>query len=261
MRLCALNVHTWADARGRSNVQAVIEFLRELDCDVVTLHEVLREGETLARVADALEMQHAFGAAAWLGNAILARHPLRAAATTPGPAGYEEGRCVLAATVLSPDGSLDVCATHLDPRYEDTRLEELDLLLAAADARAPEHVLMGDFNALRLADYPPAALAQVRAMRAANDKEEPRGEVIARLDARGYLDAFRLARAGGRAGYAAALVAPPPEGAPVTCWAGTRVDYVWATEALLARFALRAATHVPTAASDHAAVVIDLAPR
>ena len=60
--------------------------------------------------------------------------------------------------------------------------------------------------------------------------------------------------------YAAALTQPLPPSLGATCWVGTRIDYAWGTSALLGRFVPTAAMVVPCAASDHAAVVVDLAP-
>lgn len=260
MRVGVLNVHIWSDARSRSNVDAVIELLGSLDCDVVTLHEVLRDGPQLDRVARALSMRYELGAAAWLGNAVLSRHPIERVETHEITASYEEGRCVVCATIAAPDGAFDVCATHLDPMYEQTRLDELARLEAALSKRAGAHLVTGDFNALRLTDYNGSALADVRSKRARADREEPRGDVIARLDALGYFDAYRLARAGHVGEYREALLRPLPVAECSTCWVGTRIDYVWASPAMLDRYAVTAARHVPTECTDHAAVVVEFAP-
>ena len=179
---------------------------------------------------------------------------------SPVTAGAEEGRCAVTATVQTPEGDFDVCATHLDPWYEETRLGELHRLAAALGQRAPAHAVMGDFNALRLADYSLAGLATVREGRATHDREEPRGDVTARMDALGYVDLVRLAQAGDLTRYREALGAPLPHGLRATCWFGTRVDYAWASAPLLARYAVARAEHVATDATDHAAVVVDLTP-
>jgi len=260
MRLCTLNVHLWSDRAGRGNVDRVIDLLASLRCDVVALQEVIADGAQLARVARSLGMRHALGAESWLGNALLSAHPLDAVAVSPITAGAEEGRCAVTATVRAPEGSFDVCATHLDPWYEKTRLGELNRLAAAMGERAPAHVVMGDFNALRLADYGPAGLAVVREGRATHDREEPRGDVSARMDALGYVDLIRLAQAGDPTRYREALGAPLPDALRATCWFGTRVDYAWTSAPLLARYAVARAEHVATDATDHAAVVVDLTP-
>jgi len=260
-RLCSLNVHLWSDRAGRGNVDRVVALLASLRCDVVALQEVIADGAQLDRVARSLGMRHALGAESWLGNALLSAHPLDAVEASPVTAGAEEGRCAVTATVQTPEGDFDVCATHLDPWYEETRLGEFDRLAAAMGGRAPAHVVMGDFNALRLADYTPASLAAVREGRAAHDREEPRGDVTARMDALGYVDLVRLAHAGDLARYRESLGAPLPPALRATCWVGTRVDYAWASAALLARYAVARAEHVATDASDHAAVVVELVAR
>lgn len=261
MRLCTLNVHLWSDAAGRSNVDRVIELLRGLDCDVVALQEVLREGGTLARVADALGLHHALGAEAWLGNALLAKRPLEAVEVAPLTVGYEEGRCAVIATVRTAQGPLDVCALHLDPHYEVTRLRQLARFSEAIARRAAAHLVLGDFNALRLSDYPADALAAVVAARARHDREEPRGEVVAQMDALGYVDLVRLARAPSSGAYRDALRTPLPDGARATCWAKTRIDYVWASPDAMAQRSLVRAAIVESDASDHHPVVVELAPR
>ncbi len=260
VRVCVLNVHLWSDKRSRSNVDAVIELLASLDCDVVTLHEVLRDGPQLERVARELSMRHHLGTASWLGNAVLSRHPIERAETVEITSTYEEGRCVVSATVAAPEGPFDVCATHLDPGYEATRLGELKHLEAALSKRASEHLVTGDFNALRLTDYNGSALADVRSARARADREEPRGDVIARLDALRYFDTYRLARTADPELYREALLRPLPVTECATCWVGTRIDYVWASPAMLTRYRVTAARHVSTDATDHSAVVVDLAP-
>lgn len=259
MRLCSLNVHLWSDRAGRGNVDRLIELLGPLGCDLIALQEVVADGPQLERLARSLGMRHAVGAESWIGNALLTPHALEDVAVTAVTAGAEEGRCVVAATVVGPTGRLDVASTHLDPGYEDTRLGELERLVAALGQRAPAHAVFGDFNALRLEDYTLAALAAVREGRATHDREEPRGDAVARMDAAGYVDLVRLARAGDLGAYREALRAPLAYEDRVTCWFGTRVDYAWASPALLARYAVARATHVRTDATDHAAVLVELA--
>ena len=261
MRFCTLNVHLWSDAAGRSNVDRVIDVLRGLDCDVVALQEELREGAQLARVASALGLHHALGAEAWLGNALLAKRPLEAVEVAPLTVGYEEGRCALIATVRVDRGPLDVCALHLDPHDERTRLRQLARFSEAIARRDPAHLVLGDFNALRLSDYPDDALDAVRVARTRHDREEPRGDVIAQMDALGYVDLLRLMRAATPGAYRDALLTPLPDGARATCWAKTRIDYAWASPAALALRSLVRADIVETDASDHHAVVVEFVPR
>jgi endonuclease/exonuclease/phosphatase family metal-dependent hydrolase len=258
MRICTFNVHLWADAQGRSNTGRVIELLRSLDCDVVALNEVLRQGGQLARVAAELGMDHAYGEASWLGNALLSKRPLRHVETFQLARLCDEARSALVATVDGPAGPFDVCATHLDVQHEATRLGQLESLRRAMETRAAPHLVLGDFNAVRLADYTPAALAVLRAHRAAGHREEPRSDVVTSMDRWGYKDGFRLARAGDLAAYPAEIERPLPDDDLATCWAGTRIDYIWATPVLLDGVRVRACRRVHSDTSDHLPVLIEL---
>jgi endonuclease/exonuclease/phosphatase family metal-dependent hydrolase len=189
--------------------------------------------------------------------ALLSKRPLRSVETFQLSC-RDEARCALVATVDGPAGPFDVCSTHLDPQREPTRLEQLENLRRAMETRAASHLVMGDFNAVRLTDYTPAALDALRARRLANGREQPHGDVVARMDRWGYLDGLRLARAGDLASYPAELARALPEGDLPTCWAGTRIDYFWVTPALLDGSRVRACRRVESDASDHHPVVLDL---
>ena len=260
VRICTFNVHLWTDAHGRSNTEAVTALLRSLDCDVVGLNEVLQGGSQLARVAGELGMHHAYGEASWLGNALLSKRPLRSVKTFQLTRDAGEARSLLCATVDGPAGPLDVGTTHLDVLHEATREGQLEALRRALKRRASTHLVMGDFNALRLADYAPPALETIRALRATNGREEPRGEVVAAMDGWGYLDGFRLARAGSIDAYAAELASPLPDGEISTCWVGTRIDYVWLSPAVLDASRVQRCFRMQSDASDHLPVVLDLEP-
>ena len=105
------------------------------------------------------------------------------------------------------------------------------------------------------------ALDAVRAARARHDREEPRNDVVAQMDALGYVDLLRLGRAPAPDAYRDALRTPLPDGARATCWAKTRVDYAWASPGAMTLRSLARADIVETDASDHHAVVVELAPR
>jgi endonuclease/exonuclease/phosphatase family metal-dependent hydrolase len=258
MRIATFNVHHWVDARFHANTAAIQELLRALRCDVVALNEVPRDRLGLDRVAHALGLQAAFGEASDLGNALLSPHPLRDVRTVPLGSGEAEARSVLLATAQTPAGPIEVCCTHLDPDWESERLAQLADLKGAVDGSCDAaHVVVGDFNALRLSDYAPDRLAAVAAMRARGEREPPLGDAVRRMDAWGYLDCVRLARAGSVEDYARELEAPLPLADVATCWAGTRIDFVWASPAFVARHFPRAWRRVASDASDHSPVVVD----
>jgi exonuclease III len=74
---------------------------------------------------------------------------------------------------------------------------------------------------------------------------------VRRLDAAGYVDAVRLA-------HGVDSQRPLPPSLRSTCWAGTRVDYVWLDRRLAARLRGADADVVQTDVSDHLPVVVDL---
>ena len=261
MRLCTFNVHMWSDASGRSNTGAVLEVLRQLSCDVVALNEVPRRGQQLEKLAHELASDYAFAEAGGLGNALLSRRPLRDVRVVSLGGNSIDPRSALLATVDTDAGPLDLACTHLDPIREPERIDQLEVLHRALAARDAAHVVAGDFNALRLTDYGPAALHAVRRMREQSGWEMPLGDVVACMDAWGYVDCFRFARAGGLDAYARELATPLPDDELPTCWAGTRIDFIWASRAALDVFVPARCWRVETEASDHRPVVVDFALR
>ncbi|MFO0547213.1 MAG: endonuclease/exonuclease/phosphatase family protein [Polyangiaceae bacterium] len=242
MRFATFNVHGFADAAGRSSTARVIALLRELDCDLVALNEVPTRSGSLGRVASALELHSAFASAGFLGNALLSRAAMKTAEHEL-PVADVELRSALVARVDTSIGPLRIAATHLDPHSEDVRLAQLAALEAHLDGDAVD-LLAGDFNALSLSDYDEAALAQVAAMRRANSREAPRGELVQSMTR--WRDARTLTALSSRVGPLA------------TCWAGTRIDYVWLSAALAARVRVARYEVRDTGASDHAIVVVEL---
>lgn len=260
MKLCTYNVHGWADADGRSNTERVRDLLKSLDCDVVMLNEVLTNTGQLARIADELSLYRGIAAAGgMLGNALISKTPLIEQEFVTLTAGYGEVRSGMVASVATDDLHVTVCATHLDHRHEDDRLKQLKKLLKELSAREGDAiVLAGDFNALRLTDYDREALNGVRAVRAKNHWEAPRDDVIEHMDRAGWIDAFRLARAGSLERYDATLGdALAPEGL-ASCWIGTRIDYFWLPRTSLSRVKVTRCERIESDASDHYPVVLEI---
>ena len=251
----------WSDAAGRRNRRAVSELLGRLRCDVVALNEVPRHGRRLATLARELGLHHAFADAGPIGNALLSRRPLENVRVVSLGHGFAEPRSALIATVATASGPIDVACTHLDASREPERIAQLDDLLGALASRAPAHLIVGDFNALRLSDYRPEALRAVRAMRKLSAVEAPTGKLIARLDRAGYIDCYRFARAGSLARYARQLGSPLPDDQLPTCWAGTRIDFIWASRAALATLSPTRCWRIDSDASDHVPVVAEFARR
>lgn len=270
MRLLTYNIHGWKGADGQVAVARLARVIEASRADVVALNEVFHPftppGESrpaLDRLADALDMQYAFGVAltpqfafaplASYGNALLTRYPLLAHAghhLTP-VSGHEQ-RGLLEARVLLPDGrrTLSIYVTHLDHRSEAVRLTQLSAALQwTVRDRGRPHVLMGDFNALAPGDYadrPDAleALAQDPDLR---HMVSDGMQVVPRLLKAKYVDAAAHSRRAAEATY--------PSQAPQV-----RIDYIFLAEPLAAALSdcRLWQTDETAVASDHLPVLAEL---
>jgi endonuclease/exonuclease/phosphatase family metal-dependent hydrolase len=250
LRVCTLNVHAWRDENDVDRVDEVVLFLSGIQCDLVMLNEVPSPDGALAHVAKALKMHVAYAPASFAGNALLSRTPLSHARSVPLNAtrSAEVRSAVIAQTIIHGEEYLVACV-HLDHRREVARLEQVARLHAELAKHHAHIVVGGDFNALRMSDYPPDVLAQIAAHRDATHWEAPAGNVVARMDAWGYVDALRLSQN---------TSGPLPPHLARTCWAGTRIDYIWLSTSLAS-----GATQVDGAVadidvSDHKPVVVTL---
>lgn len=251
VRFCTFNVHAWCDASGRRRVAETIDVLARTRADVVVLNEVLsHDDHALAQVAAGLGMRASFAPAAWGGNAVLTRTDQVATRRLVLDDAHGEARSAALVEIATPIGPLVVVGTHLDHRREAVRLRQVQLLLDVLAVVDTPHMIAGDFNALRTSDYPPERLAAITARRRRSAHEPPSDDVVRHLDAAGYVDAVRLA-------HAADLQRPLPLSLRSTCWAGTRVDYVWLDRRLVARVRKAAAKVVKTDVSDHLPVVVE----
>jgi endonuclease/exonuclease/phosphatase family metal-dependent hydrolase len=251
LRICTLNVHAWRDVDDVARVDDIVLFLSGIQCDLVMLNEVPSPDGELAHVANALKMHVAYAPASFAGNALLSRTPFlstRSVVLTANRAA-EVRSAVIAETVIHGESCLVACV-HLDHRREVARLEQVARLHAELAKHHQKHVVVGgDFNALRLSDYPPDVLAQIAAHRAATQWEAPAGNVVARMDAWGYVDALRLSRN---------TSGPLPPELARTCWAGTRIDYIWLSTSLASRAAQVDGAVADVDVSDHKPVVVTL---
>ena len=159
----------WRHGDHERRRPAILTALRGLDPDVIALQEVWSlDTEDLATLLAAdLGMHAAFGASPdpspWqrglggapygIGNAVLARWPVRGTGTEGLPAGREPGTRTLHGTVVdTPAGSCPVWSVHLDSSLIGSagRVEQVRVIARRVVAAPPTDLpplVAGDFNA------------------------------------------------------------------------------------------------------------------
>jgi endonuclease/exonuclease/phosphatase family metal-dependent hydrolase len=132
--------------------------------DLLGMQEVVRleagEGDALDQaqaVAAGFGYHVAFARAhdeRWLGNAALSRWPIaRSAAFELPRSGTDERRTLLYARVVSPFGDIPFFVTHLNWKFEEGHVREVQVreIVQCIEALAPQAafpaILVGDFNA------------------------------------------------------------------------------------------------------------------
>lgn len=256
MRIASFNVHYFTNRSLVPSQEPMAEFLRALSCDAIVLQEVPEDQRELNEIASALGMHARFAPASELGNALLSRQPPLWFSVERLQAGTSEARSVFAAGLSWAGGICSLFGTHLDPLSEATRMAQLGQLLAwlRQHDRQGLTLLAGDFNSLCLDDYDAASLARIHAHRQAGGIDPPEFAVTAHLRTSGFVDLWRAASAT-KARLAA--TAEQAESELATCWAGTRIDYLWAAADLAQHARLLDCRHVATTTSDHSLVVAD----
>ncbi len=233
MKVLTYNIHGWLTPDGAANLDLVAEVIAASGADLVGLNEVFHpwpasDGPALAALAHRMGMAYAFGPTLVegqsprktpYGNALLSRWPILAYAAhrlppTPG----HEPRGLLETRILLPAGrALTIYGVHLDHRLEAVRMTEW----AAAQTwlgreRGRPHLVMGDFNALALSDYPtPDVQAAVARHNADQGWVPPAFDLVPQALKAGYMDAF--VQAGGQPRGGATWPNPQPE---------RRIDYI-----------------------------------
>lgn len=152
----------WRFGPWEERLPLIVDELRSVDADVIALQEVwVADGTSSADViADALGLERVTAAEAefepgvFFGNAVLSRWPITGSdhrRLPPGEAN-DERRLVLRADVDGPRGPLQVFSTHLNWRFDQSDVRQLQVetiadFVQASRPRAYPPIICGDFNA------------------------------------------------------------------------------------------------------------------
>lgn len=152
----------WRFGPWEERLRRIVDELRRVDADVVALQEVwAADGTSSADViADELGLERVSAAdlemspGVLFGNAVLSRWPIEGSEVVRLPAGdaNDERRLILRADVDGPNGPLQVFSTHLNWRFDQSAVRQLQVEQIAEfvqDSRPRTYppIVCGDFNA------------------------------------------------------------------------------------------------------------------
>ncbi len=152
----------WRFGPWEQRLPLIVDELRRVDADVIALQEVWAADGTSSADVIADELGHSRVVAADLemepgvlfGNAVLSRWPITSSEARRLPAGDadDERRLVLRADVESPTMPLQVFSTHLNWRFDQSEVRQLQVETIAEfvqDSRPRSYppIVCGDFNA------------------------------------------------------------------------------------------------------------------
>jgi len=178
-------------------------------------------GSTFQYIGSRLGMNNVVFAAAWdnFGNAIISKSPLESTSCKAIKISQLEVRTLCCAVLRSPTSQLyGIFCTHLDHIKEPNRIEQLKIALDHITTTYPNlpHLFIGDFNSLTKGDYIDSDWEQITQHRVNSSWEPPMSLVTTFMRERGYKDA-----------WASKNNVPAPREKIATCWAQTRIDYIW----------------------------------
>jgi endonuclease/exonuclease/phosphatase family metal-dependent hydrolase len=173
LRVIQWNIWWRFGARWRERQPLILNVLRHMDADIVTLQEVWGDdsGNQAAEFARELGYASVYAPASFIGgkgfgNAILSRWPIRTHESISLPSmPSEDGsrNCgAIQARVEGPRGAVSVCSTHLSYKPEESAIRQRQVaalcrFMSELDVRDFPPLVGGDFNAV-------PASAEIRAM-------------------------------------------------------------------------------------------------
>jgi endonuclease/exonuclease/phosphatase family metal-dependent hydrolase len=165
LRVLTWNVW-WRFGPWEARQPAIEATLARVDADVVALQEVWSEvgGPTQAALlAERLGYHHTFAPGfddgqVGFGLAVLSRWPIAAEARPlPSLSGVDELRVMLKAEIDGPRGTFEVYTTHLNWRYDQSDVRQLQVqalaeMVGESEGRTYPPIVCGDLNADPIAD-------------------------------------------------------------------------------------------------------------
>eukprot|EP00742_Colponemidia_sp_Colp-10_P005411 GILJ01005782.1.p1 GENE.GILJ01005782.1~~GILJ01005782.1.p1 ORF type:complete len:332 (+),score=33.36 GILJ01005782.1:59-1054(+) len=264
LRIATYNVHFWKNTNGNFNLHGILKTIQEIDADIIALQEVLFNQEiSQEKVEEQMKRlgyhHHAFCRAAAFGsgafgNSLFSRLEMVNKYSCILPDGAaNDTRCVVAADFRVNGEMLTVANVHFDVWDESGATRALQAgamieFLQESGSRTGNVIALGDWNTVREADYVDEQASMYRPQleekhRARTSMELVWNEVTALFERAGYIDCFDKERR------------TPPW---YSVWAGTRVDYIYLSQALC--FDVIRSSIFHSAASDHIPVLVDLTP-
>lgn len=153
LRLASYNIHGGIGADGRLDLDRILAVLRQLDCDVIALQEVVSTpayGQLDALAAGiggtGIAGPTLLRAGGHYGNAVLSRLPVLAVRRLDLSVPRREPRGALLVDLDAGGDRIRVTSTHLGLRPKERRIQIRRLLGALPEQGVGLSVLMGDIN-------------------------------------------------------------------------------------------------------------------
>lgn len=169
--------------------------------------------------------EHRFGEAQNenYGNAVVSRKPILSFQNFVVAIGKIEKRACLRITVAHPSkatSTLSVYVLHLHHTDESTRVAQLNKILHEFVDQSEDHVIMGDFNALKKEDYESEYLRDISTNLKKAEGRDICFEVTEIMKEKCYRDLWQELNPG------------KINGACITCKWNCRIDYIWVSSGM-----------------------------
>jgi endonuclease/exonuclease/phosphatase family metal-dependent hydrolase len=251
------NVHQWVDSNGEDSLYEIISTLKNINADIIGLQEVMYPSKisnqklqkykgkpAIEVVAEELGMKYMkfmkeiVHLGEDYGNALLSKYPMECTCQMLGG---------IAGLIIGDIKIENICirvgVTHLDPANEKLRVQQAlkaSNLLFSENQSIP-HIFLGDFNALKRADYNDREWKNLEMFNAEQNFQPPKHEVMDLLEHKlGYIDPFSKVGTGKK----------------LTCWTAYplyRIDYILVSKNF--SYKLQSCKRYDSYASDHFPVV------